>query len=131
MVGAMVASDEASLLLYCSATPPDLVVLDSDYSGPVIEIARALKEKHPEMRLVVVAEHFDLDLVRQGYAARVDSFCSSASGRDVLIRSLELVMLGEAVLPTAVALAALNRFSVSLVDTLQESATEIEPDVPN
>jgi two-component system, NarL family, nitrate/nitrite response regulator NarL len=49
-----------------------------------------------------LADRFDSDFVRLGHAAGVDGFCLGASAPDVLIKSLELVMLGETVLPSEV-----------------------------
>jgi two-component system, NarL family, nitrate/nitrite response regulator NarL len=40
--------------------------------------------------------------VRLGHEAGVDGFCLAAADREVLIKSFELVMLGETVVPSAV-----------------------------
>jgi two-component system nitrate/nitrite response regulator NarL len=50
----------------------------------------------------VLADRFDYRFLRLGHEAGVDGFCLGASVPDVLIKSLELVMLGEAVLPSEV-----------------------------
>src|SRR4028118_1001002 len=97
------ASDEASFSDRYPNTAPDLFIIDgSDNPGHVIDTARTLKERHPEARIALIADGFDLPFVKLARGAGVDGFCLSAGGREVLIKALELVMLGEAVLPTSV-----------------------------
>lgn len=48
---------------------------------------------------MALADQFDFGFVRLGCEAGVDGFCLAAIAPDVLIKSLELVMLGERVLP--------------------------------
>jgi two-component system, NarL family, nitrate/nitrite response regulator NarL len=95
------ASDEASFSDRYPNTAPDLFIIDgSDNPGHVIDTARTLKDRHPEARIALIADGFDLPFVKLARSAGVDGFCLSAGGREVLIKALELVMLGEAVLPT-------------------------------
>ena len=95
------ASDEASFSERYPNTTPNLFIIDgSDNPGHVIDTARTLKERHPEARIALIADGFDLPFVKLARSAGVDGFCLSAGGREVLIKALELVMLGEAVLPT-------------------------------
>ena len=60
-----------------------------------------LKDQYPEARIAVIADRFDLGFVKLARSAGIDGFCLSANDREVLIKSLELVMLGEAVMPTS------------------------------
>ncbi len=62
-------------------------------------MVRQAKERYPSARIVLLADHFDLGTVMQGREAGVDSFCLTGSSREVLITSLEMVMLGESMLP--------------------------------
>jgi two-component system, NarL family, nitrate/nitrite response regulator NarL len=95
------ASDEASFSERYPNTTPNLFIIDgSDNPGHVIDTARTLKDRHPEARIALIADGFDLPFVKLARSAGVDGFCLSAGGREVLIKALELVMLGEAVLPT-------------------------------
>ena len=95
------ASDEASFSDRYPNTAPDLFIIDgSDNPGHVIDTARTLKDRHPEARIALIADGFDLPFVKLARDAGVDGFCLSAGGHEVLIKALELVMLGEAVLPT-------------------------------
>ena len=60
---------------------------------------------------MALADQFDLGFVRLAHEAGVNGFCLAASGPEVLIKSLELVMLGESVLPSAVLRSLMDRGS--------------------
>ncbi len=118
------ASDDVSLPRCCIETTPDLIIIDAgDASGQVPETVRSLKDKYSSARLVVISDTFDLSSLRQGRDAGVDGFCSSASSRDILIKSLELVMLGEFVLPTAFVAAILEGSPLNLEPEPRQGAT--------
>jgi two-component system, NarL family, nitrate/nitrite response regulator NarL len=80
-----------------------LVLIDaSQGTSRLLEVVRQVREQSPKARIVALADQFDLDLVRLGHQAGVDGFCSAASDPEVLIKSLELVMLGEPLIPLEV-----------------------------
>jgi two-component system nitrate/nitrite response regulator NarL len=95
------AADERSIFIGDQSTAPTLFIIDgSDMSSRTVETAGNLRSRYPDARIAVIADRFDVGFVKQAWDAGVNGFCQSASNREVLIRSLELVMLGEAVLPT-------------------------------
>jgi two-component system nitrate/nitrite response regulator NarL len=59
-----------------------------------------LKTQYPAARMVVLADQFDFGAVMAAWHAGADGFCLMTAGRDVLIHSFELVMLGEVVVPS-------------------------------
>ncbi len=76
-----------------------LVIIEaSQNTDRVLEVIRQVKERSGETRIVALADQFDLSFVRTAHEAGVNGFCLTASGPDVLIKSLELVMLGESIL---------------------------------
>jgi two-component system, NarL family, nitrate/nitrite response regulator NarL len=80
-----------------------LVLIEaSQNTGRVLQIVKQAREQAPESRIVVLADQFDLSFVRLGHEAGVDGFCLAAADSEVLIKSFELVMLGETVVPSAV-----------------------------
>jgi two-component system nitrate/nitrite response regulator NarL len=79
--------------------------------------------------MVVTADHFDLSFVRQGHDAGVDGFCLTASSRDVLIKSLELVMLGETILPASLVCLMLHGMRSSAAPQLPVNRAMTEPNV--
>jgi two-component system, NarL family, nitrate/nitrite response regulator NarL len=95
------AADERSIFIGDQSTAPTLFIIDgSDLSSRIVETAGSLRSRYPDARIAVIADRFDVSFVKRARDAGVNGFCRSASNREVLIKSLELVMLGEAVLPT-------------------------------
>ena len=91
------------------APGPALCILAvGQLSSRTPEMIRQAKERHPAARIVLLADHFDLGFVTQGREAGADGFCLTSSSREVLITSLELVMLGELALPTELLRAILD-----------------------
>ena len=123
------AADETSVTLANPGTTPLLFIIDgSESPSRILDTAGNLKGRYPNARIAVIADSFDLGFVRLARAAGIDGFCLSASERDVLIKSLELVMLGEAVLPTY--LMALLLETTALKPELQpqaQAATDADP----
>lgn len=88
---------------------PVLIIIEADQgTARLLEIIRQVREHLPEARIVALADQPDLGFVTMAHRAGVDGFCSAASGPDVLIKSLEMVMLGEAVVPSQVLRALLD-----------------------
>jgi two-component system, NarL family, nitrate/nitrite response regulator NarL len=103
------AVDETSRLPCGPDATPTLVIVEASYStGETAEAVRHLKAQHPEARVVVVADHFETHTVMELHRAGVDGCCLTSSSRELLIKSLELVMLGQTVLPSAMVLAILR-----------------------
>jgi len=67
--------------------------------GRVLEIVREVRDQAPGARIVVLVDQYDLDFLKLGFEAGVNGFCLTSSSPDVLIRNLEMVMLGQSVLP--------------------------------
>ncbi|MBM6583458.1 response regulator transcription factor [Microvirga sp. BT689] len=68
-----------------------------------------MRERSPETLIVALADQFDLDFVRAAHEVGVNGFCLTANDPEVLIKSLELVMLGECVLPFEVVRSIMSR----------------------
>ncbi|QRM28307.1 response regulator transcription factor [Microvirga sp. VF16] len=82
---------------------PALVIIEASQNPRrVLEIVRQVRERIPEVRIVVLAAQFDLSFVRLGHETGVDGFCLAATSPEVLTKSLELIMLGETVVPSMV-----------------------------
>jgi two-component system nitrate/nitrite response regulator NarL len=110
------------------ASASALVLIDASQGiSRLLEVVRQVREQSPKARIVALADRFDLDLVRLGHQAGVDSFCSAASAPEVLIKSLELVMLGEPVIPSGVLRSIADR----AFDCPQQPPREPGSEVPN
>jgi two-component system, NarL family, nitrate/nitrite response regulator NarL len=102
-----------------------LVLIEaSQNAGRVLEIVRQVRGKAPEARIVVLADQYDNDFIGLGHEAGVDGFCLAASGSGILIKSLELVMLGESVLPFEVLRSIMGRTPQVCTQPLQNT---VEP----
>ena len=86
------------------------------------ETVTTLKAQYPQARIALIADGSDLSSVKIARSAGVDGFCSPARGCEVLIKSLELVMLGEAVLPTHLMTLLLDMVPVSAELDAQDKA---------
>jgi two-component system, NarL family, nitrate/nitrite response regulator NarL len=75
------------------------------------EALRRLKAQCPSARVCVLADHFDTGGVIAACNAGADGFCLTTAGRDVLIKSLELIVLGESILPSMILLSVLDPMS--------------------
>jgi two-component system, NarL family, nitrate/nitrite response regulator NarL len=110
---------------------PALVMLAvSQPSSHTPEMVRQVKGRHPAARIVVLAEQFDPEFLRPALEAGINGFCLTSSSREVLITSLELVMLGESVLVGPVARSVLDSMVLS---PEPEPASKVpnEPNAPD
>jgi two-component system nitrate/nitrite response regulator NarL len=98
-IGEMAPVTGPKRLQYCALGTALLFIEASQNTNRVLEVVRQVKEQSPDIRVVALADRFDLDFVRVGHESGVNGFCSTASRPEILIRSLEMVMLGEGVLP--------------------------------
>jgi two-component system, NarL family, nitrate/nitrite response regulator NarL len=82
-----------------------LFIIDaSSFTSGAIDLVRRLKAHAPAARIVMLADAFDPDIVPSAWDAGVHGFCLSTQKQDVLVKSLELVMLGEVILPATIVL---------------------------
>ena len=95
------------------ATPPNtssaLCILDDSHSADaLVDMVAGLKAQCPSARVVVLADYLDPEMVIQALQAGMNGLCSTRMGRDALIKALELVMLGETFIASALVLTMLN-----------------------
>jgi two-component system nitrate/nitrite response regulator NarL len=103
---------------------PALVIIEANHNITLLrEIVKRAQVQSPEARIVVLADRLDLNLVRWGHEVGVNGFCLAASAPEVLIASLQLVMLGESVVPSAVLRSFLDGASLDQTPLRQDSRT--------
>jgi two-component system nitrate/nitrite response regulator NarL len=84
---------------------PALFIIDKgSFASGAIDLVRRLKAHAPAARIVLLADAFDPSFVSTAWDAGAHGFCLSTHTRDVLVKSLELVMLGEVILPATIVL---------------------------
>jgi two-component system nitrate/nitrite response regulator NarL len=111
-------------LQYCAPNTGLVIIEATQNTGRVLEVIRQVRERSPEARIVALADQFDLGLVRSGHEAGVNGFCSAASNPAILIKALELVVLGESVLPFQVVRSIMDAAPQNQGQPLQRNATE-------
>lgn len=109
-------------LQYCAPTTALVIIEASQNTGRVLEVIRQVREQSSETRIVALADHFDFDFVRSGRDAGVNGLCLTTSGPEVLIKSLELVMLGESILPFEVVRSLMERAPQAGNQSVQEDS---------
>lgn len=107
-----IGSDEPSPQRPRLHIQPDLFIVDgSPSSQELLTSIKLLKAQHPNARIVVVADKFDISFVRLGIEVGADGFCLTTGNREVLIKLLELVMTGEKIVPMALVLSMLSEMT--------------------
>jgi two-component system nitrate/nitrite response regulator NarL len=114
---------------------PRLFIINAaGWSGRTTEMVRSLKGHYPEARVVALADHYDIGFAQLARDAGVNGFCLTTSGQEVLIKSLELVMLGETVLPSAMVRSILVKMAMKAhlpSDASHASLTTAETRLPD
>jgi two-component system nitrate/nitrite response regulator NarL len=124
-------SEWPGLISQWAQEPTFVIFAANRLPSGMLQKVRQTKERFPAARIVVLADHFDLDFVQHGHSAGVEGFCLTGSSREVLITSLELIMLGAPVLPSALVQAVLDGKSFNLRSILQNTIlSESEPADP-
>jgi len=101
--------DDAADLPGLPEEAPVLFIVDGNsQSDGAADLVRHLKSRFPAGRVVILADQFDTGKVAAAWSAGADGFCLPTMPHDVLVRTLELVMLGEAFLPSSVALSIMD-----------------------
>jgi two-component system, NarL family, nitrate/nitrite response regulator NarL len=106
-------------------TAAELFIVDENYRPhEIFELIAELKAQNAAARVIVLAGQFDVNAVVSARRAGADGFCLMTSSRDVLVRSIELVMLGEVVVPSELVLAIIEG-SVRSIDCPPGPSPEI------
>jgi two-component system, NarL family, nitrate/nitrite response regulator NarL len=111
-------------LYYCAPSTALVIIEATQNTDRVLEVVRQVRERSPETRIVALADQFDLGFVRVAHEVGVNGFCLTASGPEVLIKSLELVLLGESVLPFEVLRSIMDAAPQKRDQPLQDNTAE-------
>jgi two-component system nitrate/nitrite response regulator NarL len=91
-----------------------LFIVDSNHDrGKPAERIRSMRIQYPAAKVVVLANHFEMAEMMSSLDAGAHGYCLATIGCDALVKSLELVMLGETVFPSALFLSNLGSFARS------------------
>jgi len=109
---------------------PDIVLMDLQMprlNG--VDAIRQIRERHPEVQMIVLTTYSDDDSIFQGIAAGARGYLLKDAPRDELFRAVRAVARGESLLQPAVATKLLDRFSRGKTAPAQDALTERELDV--
>jgi DNA-binding NarL/FixJ family response regulator len=81
--------------------PLFLVVHTGDDFGAAVEQIELFRDQHPGRRIAIVADHYRLGDLVSAFRAGANGYFVDVIACDVFIKSIELVMLGETILPPA------------------------------
>jgi two-component system nitrate/nitrite response regulator NarL len=91
---------------------PALYILDGSHAADALaETVAELKAQCSMARVVVLADHLDPTTMMRALHAGADGLCSTWMDRAALIKALELVMLGETFIASALVLTMLDETS--------------------
>jgi two-component system nitrate/nitrite response regulator NarL len=116
-------------LYYCALNTALVIIEATQNTSRVLEVIKQVRERSSETRIVALADQFDLGFVRVAHEAGANGFYLTASGPDVLIKSLELVILGESVLPAEVLRSLMDAAPPNREQPLQDNRAE--PTLPD
>jgi two-component system nitrate/nitrite response regulator NarL len=85
-----------------------LIVHTGDAFDAAVEQVELLKERHPDGRIAIVADHYRLNELVSAFRAGATGYFVDVMTCDVFIKSVELVMMGETVFPPAFLSLALD-----------------------
>jgi two-component system nitrate/nitrite response regulator NarL len=85
------------------------------------------KSEHPSARVVLLVDRYDLKHVLAAFQAGADAYLIKAVSCEVLVKSLDLVMLGETVFPSAV-LGLLQNYTSQAQDSEDAQAQNASDD---
>lgn len=83
--------------------PADLVLMEISEEAGVLEALRCLDEKDPDTPVVVLVDSVCLETLASCLGAGASGVLTKDITREALLRSLDLVLLGETVFPTDLA----------------------------
>jgi len=108
-----------------------LVIFDWSASQPnAAETIRAFSEQYPEVTIAAVADQFSIEAIKIGLELGIRGFCLTSACPEVLVKSLELVMLQEVVAPASIVRSVLEGDVTVSATPAQKTTSEAKPADP-
>jgi two-component system, NarL family, nitrate/nitrite response regulator NarL len=121
------AIDDVSTLSEVQDERHALFLIDGEsHSDATVSMIGRIKTRFPDARIVILAEMFEVNAISAAWKAGAHGFCLTSSQREILVGSLELVMLGETVLPSAFVLSMTEPNADYATSSPAESAERCE-----
>lgn len=104
------AGSAREAMMACERLDPDLVILDirlPDQTG--VDVCRRITERWPDMRVIMLTSYTDDDLIAEAILAGAVGYVLKQVGNEELLRAIEAVRRGEALLDPQVTQRVLQR----------------------
>ena len=104
---------------YLNANPADLVLMDVLFPGSLsgLKAAKQIKERHPEIKIMIVTSMPEISYISQAKEIGIESFWYKEVQEQPLIEIMNRTMAGESVYPLSQPKVALgNAFSDELTE---------------
>ena len=104
---------------YLNANPADLVLMDVLFPGSLsgLKAAKQIKERHPEIKILIVTSMPEISYISQAKEIGIESFWYKEVQEQPLIEIMNRTMAGESVYPLSQPKVALgNAFSDELTE---------------
>jgi two-component system nitrate/nitrite response regulator NarL len=102
LVASISSLDEVRQMQFAGPAPVLFIVDAANDHRVIFHQVQQFKEEQPSARIVMLVDHYDLKQVIAAFQAGADAYLIKSVSCEVLVKSLDLVMLGEAVFPAAV-----------------------------
>jgi two-component system response regulator DevR len=104
------AGSAREAMIACERLDPDLVILDirlPDQTG--VDVCRRITERWPHIRVIMLTSYTDEDLIAEAVLAGASGYVLKQVGNEELLRAIEAVRRGEALLDPQVTQRVLQR----------------------
>lgn len=116
--------ESASLAeFYCMTSHVEMVLMDvcTALHASGLEAAAKIKEKYPDIKIIIVTSQPECDFINRARTDGVDSFWYKDPTEDVLLEVMDRTMAGESIYPDMTPVLKLG-----LADSLEFTARELE-----
>lgn len=116
--------ESASLAeFYCMTNPIDLILMDvcTALHASGLDAATKIKEKYPQIRIIIVTSQPECDFIDRARLGGVDSFWYKDPSEDVLLEIMDRTMAGESIYPDIT-----PTLKLGLADSMEFTPRELE-----
>lgn len=108
-----------------NAPEPELIIIGtSDSDNGMENNIRTLKARFPNSRLVVLADQYNAEEVHAAFRLSARGYLMKTINSSTLVKSLELVMLGESIFPSAILTRRADEHALD-IEVDEEIVTEV------
>lgn len=116
--------ESASLAeFYCMTNPIDLILMDvcTALHASGLDAATKIKEKYPQIRIIIVTSQPECDFIDRARLGGVDSFWYKDPSEDILLEIMDRTMAGESIYPDIT-----PTLKLGLADSMEFTPRELE-----